>query len=152
MSRWILISLLFTGCGSAHNVYEVGEFAPYVAQFEQAAADTGKPTVVNNLVIKFGEMPKPGVIAVCSQKSVPTITVSKAYWEKAKETDREILMLHELGHCILGRNHVEVIVPVTGPTARVFGNRAKSLMNPCVIPSVVYEAFRDEYLNELFNG
>jgi hypothetical protein len=51
------------------------------------------------------------------------ISVSESYWLTASDLEREELVFHELGHCILGRGHEDGAMPISG------GSIYKSLMN-----------------------
>ena len=35
------------------------------------------------------------------------IVIDEPYWNRATDTEREYLVFHELGHCILGREHLD---------------------------------------------
>ena len=70
------------------------------------------------------------------------ITLSESYWMTASDTEREALMFHELGHCVLGRRHDDGGMPVSG------GAIYKSIMNtygnlilsqPCHMPTLQEE-------------
>lgn len=51
------------------------------------------------------------------------ISVSESYWMTASEPEREELIFHELGHCLLGRDHDDNVMPISG------GTIYKSIMN-----------------------
>lgn len=70
------------------------------------------------------------------------ITVNRSFWERASSADREALILHELGHCLLGRSHL------AGYDFR--HGRHYSLMNPSFIGGNEFKRNRDYYLSELF--
>lgn len=70
-----------------------------------------------------------------------SVDLSTSAWNKGSEAFREMLVFHELGHCLLGRGHKN--------TSHSDGRR-ESLMNSYIFDSRVYLAHRDEYLKELF--
>ncbi len=56
---------------------------------------------------RIGEISEPNVIGQCSwnQTHVHNILVDEDYWRTASDLQREFLMFHELGHCVLGLDH-----------------------------------------------
>ncbi len=56
---------------------------------------------------RIGEISEPNVIGQCSwnQSHVHNILVDEDYWRTASDLQREFLMFHELGHCVLGLDH-----------------------------------------------
>ncbi len=51
----------------------------------------------------------PNVIGQCihTDKEPNTVIVDKFYWDTADDLEREFLVFHELGHCALGRAHLD---------------------------------------------
>lgn len=49
------------------------------------------------------------VIGQCvhTEKEPNTVIVDKFYWDSVGDLEREFLVFHELGHCALGRGHVD---------------------------------------------
>ncbi len=50
-----------------------------------------------------------GVIGQCAHKEDEpnTVIIDKFYWDSASELEREFLVFHELGHCVLDREHLD---------------------------------------------
>lgn len=140
----ILSAIALSACGRA-PVLEVGEFAPYVERFEQTALELGSPVQVMDLQIRFGEVQKETENAVCEIRSgqTPVIIVNPLAWERLSEVDREALMFHEMGHCVLRRKHVQAETEEGVPV---------SLMNPYRIDTEVYVQNEQHYLQELFDS
>lgn len=138
----IAFSIFAVGCGRA-PVLDVGEFAPYVARFEQSAAEQGAPVVVQDLIIRYGAMQNPQERAACelTEGETPTIVVRQDTWARLPEAEREELLFHEMGHCVLMRTHEPELKPEGIPA---------SIMNPYMIRGAVYENNRSYYLRELF--
>jgi len=86
------------------------------------------------------------VMGICNPATIPaTILISRQYWEASSDLDREQLIFHELGHCVLGRDHNdEITVLEDGETVPL------SLMNTYVIEEEHYTRYREEYIRELF--
>lgn len=83
---------------------------------------------------------KEGYVAVCRKSSKSgrkEILIDKSYWEGASEDLRKTLMIHELGHCLLGRGHFV-------PTANL-----KSIMEAMLINNYKSNT-KACYANELF--
>lgn len=66
--------------------------------------------------------------------------LSEETWRKTDRWQREQLVFHELGHCVLNRNH---------DNKTVMGIQ-KSVMNHAVLPKDMYLLHREYYLRELF--
>lgn len=114
------------------------DFIKHVEVFEKAYGD---PVGIE---MTFWTMPG-DTLAVCFYSPLffykPSIQVDPEYWKSASEAEKEMTILHELGHCILGRDHVE------GETAGV----PHSLMHPNSFSTFTYRIIRKEYIKELMN-
>ncbi len=57
----------------------------------------------------IGEITEPNVIGQCSwsQSHQHSITLDKQYWRSANDLQREFVVFHELGHCVLGLQHTD---------------------------------------------
>lgn len=108
----IPLALLATACGKGvETAAEYDEtFAPYVEEFNQAAADRGLSIRVTSLSIEFGAHERP-VVASCREKEfgIRSIIVDPDFWSSAPEIAKRRIMLHELGHCILNRDHDDAL-------------------------------------------
>jgi len=85
-------------------------------------------------------------IGLCINHFRPTVILDKKFWRTASPVQREELVFHELGHCILGRDHEEATQNLLGYTQPV------SLMNPYILSEPDYLHMRDYYIAELFNS
>lgn len=57
--------------------------------------------------IYFKKLPN-NIIGYCSSKiNGYGITIDPIYWKYATEADRFQLVVHEMSHCIIGKNHVD---------------------------------------------
>lgn len=134
------------------------EVEPYVQRFRDETKKRGQTLPTDNLIITFGPTQGSDVCGQCLLESgkTPRITISTdAYcWRSASENERECLVFHELGHCLLNRGH---------RTERFPNNAYVSLMNPddravyatCAYPigndACDKRPRRDYYLDELVN-
>jgi Zn-dependent protease with chaperone function len=150
-SLCFVLAAVMSGCGAAapetHTpVLQVNGFDEYVARFEQAATEHEHPVQVQDLIIRFGQVDEAGESGgrgVCQVASgeTPVITVSAEAWATSTEEEREELIFHELGHCVLGLAHQGGINAQGIPA---------SLMNPYKIHGGIYRQFKDYYLAQLF--
>ena len=97
----------------------------YVQRFRDETRKRGLNPSTDNLIITFGQTQGSDVCGQCLLETgkTPRITLSMdAFcWQNAGDNERECLVFHELGHCLLKRGH---------RLAR-FPNKAyASLMNP----------------------
>jgi hypothetical protein len=52
---------------------------------------------------------QPGVIGQCahSDSKPNTVIIDKIYWNTATDLEKEFVVFHELGHCVLNRVHLD---------------------------------------------
>ncbi|WP_338870244.1 hypothetical protein WBJ53_22240 [Spirosoma sp. SC4-14] len=153
-----------TGCHSnepAAKTYSVAtDIEPYVQSFRDELKKRNLAIEVDNIIVAFDTgQSHDDVCGSCLLQSgqTPRITINSNdfCWAKASINERECLIFHELGHCLLGRGH----------QTKRFPNQAYvSLMNPddraiyapCQYPignDICDKRYRrDYYLNELFDS
>ncbi len=71
------------------------------------------------------------------------VRVDQIYWNRASPLERELLIFHELGHCILGRSHDD-----TSNRDGVCQSMMNSGLGDC--NARYNSATREDYLDELF--
>jgi hypothetical protein len=85
------------------------EVEPFVQAFREAARQRNQAVVVDNLIVSFGKAQGQDVCGQCLQQAnrTPRITLDTALtcWKNAGQQEREALVFHELGHCLLNRDH-----------------------------------------------
>jgi hypothetical protein len=86
-----------------------------------------------------------GVNGLCtlSDASSPTVSIDPTYWSVASDAQKENLVFHELGHCLLSRVHVT--------TLNADGTPA-SMMFPYTLAGSIYLQNHAEYIAELFGA
>lgn len=165
----ILLSLLFlVSCGlkkvehKSLNIHP--DFQAYVQRWEEIS---GKK--IDNLTITYASSTIDGlygVLAYCQYGEnqvykkagtelhvyqIRKIVIDPKDWNdyiKTKE-DRELLMFHEMGHCVLGKGHnTKYYTKNNGPN----GVSYHSIMYPYHIHGTTYIAHYNYYLTELFNS
>jgi len=147
----VSIKVLFTGmlfltlsaCGKK-PVLEVGQFMPYVQSFQQQAKTHGQDVAVTDLIVKFGPMENKYERGICeiNGDTTPTILINEEAWNQMSEDEREPLLYHELGHCVLKRKHRADQMSAGVPA---------SLMNPYTIAGWTYDQYKTYYIQELFS-
>lgn len=139
MKILILSLLSLVACGHTQC-----EFESYVDQFRAVAVQQGRPDLVAiepNIRFATEAMstePNRIVVGQCFQYSNGyEIVIKREFWDLVSETARTLLIFHELGHCVLNRQHEE---------------RRPSIMMPVNLPAdATYEANKVYYLKELFH-
>lgn len=150
----LLVALLFTGCGSditnpldpdriEHEPkIDLGPFSSYVDAFLNDAYNNGSRVSISDLVVRFKDIPKEDetktILGRCwlSSTESPTIDIDPEEWERLGPTSKHLLMYHEMGHCVLKRDHFD---------------DGDSIMNTYLLSSVKFEKNKEAILAELFD-
>lgn len=104
------------------------------AVFHENARKHGWDSYPTTLEVKYEIIEDFHVVDKCDF-SDNTVRLNAQEWERATEIEREIIIFHVLGHCLLMRNHrVEC-----------------SLMNKNYITKYEYKEYREQYIAELFS-
>lgn len=162
MKRLISLAVLLMGCGEHEPMNEIYDSFPtelnaqgqfILNEFITQGESRGLRIETNTLEIKFVEsLSVVGTISdatkgVCQKYSDKQVLQLKIdYWERAPQEHQEILMFHELGHCLLNRDeHLDTRNGLNQPT---------SIMNSSInaISPGYYIQARELYLNELFGS
>jgi hypothetical protein len=147
----LILSFLTTSCGQLLNqdprrfTSLDPTFKPQLEVFESLY---GRP--VYDIAIGFADLQEPKV-GLCIQWSSGhwEIHIDKKYWARATPEARLGLVLHELGHCVLKRDHVSKRKYYEGQ--HVLGEIPVSLMYPYNFYSYSFSELESYYLKELFN-
>jgi hypothetical protein len=128
-------------------MYIDSAFDKYVSSFSSEAkkrtADIGRLHSLTMIFGITGTKDDPGTIGTCSiANGFPLIIIDRRFWGVADEFEREELIFHELGHCLLDRDHCE-------PKK---DGKSLSIMEPDLLGSTYYKANRENLINELFNS
>lgn len=154
----LCLFLILPSCGKTAKVesggiISYGNFPPdsdlldYVESFKDRMTLAGQSSSrFNNLVIKFSTQPN-GVLGNCSRATDPmtsivTYTVHIGIlWNQLSKAEREELVFHELGHCILDRGHLNTYT----------SGKPDSIMLSTNFSGVWYTDNYINYLSELFS-
>ncbi len=141
--RYLLLLLLFTGCSASYQVDP--QLEPIVEKFRRIGYSvTGQPIKADDLIAQFTDSINYGDNAVGDCQvggGAPTINILKPFWDTSDYTVHEIIMFHELGHCLLYRFHDLTVLK---------NGRPNSIMYPDVLPETWYLADYSRYTTELF--
>ena len=123
------------------------EFEPYVTRFISLSQKTNRPMNSANVGIQFDDNMDSQTLGICSYGSME-IRINSKLWKKLSPSSKEMLIFHELGHCILKRDHIEKSVRSSdaGDTIQI------SIMASRDFRSIIYERNYEIYISELFNG
>lgn len=134
----VFLMVALSGCGTQQPQFSIGGFTNYYDTF---VTETGAST--NNLIITFGDLSNTTLIGQCTNGATPTVTIDPVFWSHAPDDDKQELINHELGHCILGRSHRNDLLPNGQPA---------SIMNAYHFSPKIINANKDYYINELVTG
>lgn len=156
----VIVLCFLSGCGLIQN-RPAGtiepQFIPYVSYFSSKAEDNQVGIGdLYSLSVNFSEDTDPNnknTLGICIRHSdSQQVYIRKSYWDKASIIDREELIFHELGHCLLGLQHDNSL-----QIARDFATNVNtdfrlphSIMNPYHLGNIVYGDNREEYIRQLF--
>jgi hypothetical protein len=140
-----------------YNVPE--EWQPLIDTFIQEARHRGHSYVIENLIIRYDEALSDPVCGQCNDarkealvQKIISINPKATCWTNNQEL--EALIFHELGHCVLGRAHLNALLPNGDPKSMMISDD-NTVYAPCqydIGGQPCDRAFkRDYYLDELFD-
>lgn len=86
-----------------------------------------------------------GVLGQChySEQAPNIVEIDQQFWNRATDLEKEYVVFHELGHCVLGRNHDD--------TRLADGSCGSIMQSGLTNCRVEYNTSnREEYVDELF--
>lgn len=159
--QFTFLALLLIGCAKDLTVGDTAftdaELIPYVNQFLKLATEHGTvldASRVSRIVIVFDAATVYPILGKCtvSTKGL-SIKINPENWQYASKAEREQLMFHELGHCLMGLQHDNTVAKLYDYNSEIDGfySGAANLMNAYAIWGEWYEPNRTYYINKLFN-
>ena len=142
----LLAGLLLSACDKEEEARVHPDLAPYLRTFEEEATQRG-------LSISFAKSPIHAIFVSEADRielgwcgaavnGIESININVVFWPGIPAMQKERLIFHELGHCVLNRSHLETISE---------NGRCLSIMNSGLNCSDNYSAeTREKYLDELF--
>ncbi|AWW00174.1 putative metallopeptidase [Arcticibacterium luteifluviistationis] len=127
MKRALAFFLLLAslGCEKEDLVFEYrinDSLKIYVNNFYEEADKRGLNLQEENLIVDFvdsldedlcGQCERPG--GKDEQQRKVLISITSACWDQEPQQNREALVFHELGHCLLNREHKEILFSSGAP-------------------------------------
>lgn len=139
--RYIIIVFLFVSCGTSIQRGSNKELLSYVQRFEEVTGVKGQIT------INFSTLPDQ-ILGVCYKydDGKRDVEIDLSYWKEIDDLTKEEIVFHELGHCVLNRDHDETLIETSKYSQRI----PNSIMYPYAFGyTMFYEEFREHYINEL---
>lgn len=139
--------IALTSCGNIYGSHINTDLQTYVNRFLQVAQEQGYNVSLDNLIVDYERL-SGNVIGVCYLGGVPKVGISESYWKRlaVSNSDREQLMFHELGHCLLGRGHLDIMITSVDTRDPV----PESIMRYMHFSADVYNKNWIYYMKELF--
>lgn len=121
------------------------EFEPYM---RMTSLKMGQLIADSHLVLKLGVVKDKEVVGFCAKEYSPfgditrrLIVIDKTHWKRLSYKVRQLLLYHELAHCLLNKKHDERF--------RLDGCPL-SIMYPTILSEYCAEEHYADYLLELF--
>lgn len=144
MRTLLVVTVFLLGCDRPTHTFNVDSaLLPYVEEFRAEALAQRSTVSIDELDMHFANTSGfgPGVVGRCEHGLVPQVTIDPVWWSIATPNNRENIVFHELGHCILMRDHDYAMLAPGVPA---------SIMYPVVIPDSIYASHHTYYMYELF--
>ncbi|MEO0044359.1 MAG: hypothetical protein RL329_3807 [Bacteroidota bacterium] len=142
----LLLHLFSMGCQKDTIQTVPAEFQEYVNLFFEEGNKRGMNIALKNINLEMRFSTLVGKNAACTPKK-HLIEIDSALWRKRSPYDKAWLIYHELGHCILGRDHLLKTLP-RGECQSVMSN---SEGFNCMI-NFKSNSWKKYYFDELFNN
>lgn len=130
---FIILSLaLMIACGPVPYSYIDPDFKDYVTEFVFLSHKHPE-----NLIVKWADLPYEIGTCTHAENGQKVIRIDRHYWATLCPSQKRAVLFHELGHCVLARQHAP--------------QNARSYMAPVLADCQFYTDFVSELDNELFN-
>ncbi|MCK4500259.1 hypothetical protein KAU11_07165 [Candidatus Babeliales bacterium] len=150
----VLMMIFLSACSESGRIHNsiAPEFEPYLEAFILDSVENGNPQTGKTIPINFHNLPVKH--AQCKNYSFYKdgtkrweieILIDPKRWETLPELNRKSLIYHELGHCLLSRQHDDTLISFD------LGMIRSSIMNNDSAWTLNGTERDDYYLNELFN-
>ncbi len=141
------------------TVYQIDkDLQSYVTTFAEEAKKRGIEIKYENLIMVFDSTSE-NLCGKCSKQPLEgqrTIKIKKDFlcWKGVPNQNKEALVFHELGHCLLGRVHRDDLLP-NGADASLMNSNSFGPYQPCIYAidgkDCNRTTRRSYYVDELFN-
>ncbi len=107
----LFLGFYFSSCQQDIDNEIEAELQLYFDAFVEEAAIQGVEISLDEIDIGgyIENIEERGTLGQCKSYSngAKQIVIDQPYWSRASDVEREYLVFHELGHCILGREHLD---------------------------------------------
>jgi hypothetical protein len=143
----LILHLFFISCSKENSQVIESELQIHFINFEAEAAAHGLDIDLSSIDLNgyIQNIETRGTLGQCKSYSDGSkqVIVDEQYWNRISDSEREYLVFHELGHCVLEREHND---------GKDENGNCISIMqsgnNEC--KSVYNAEYKTELLNELF--
>lgn len=137
----ILSCVTFIACES-EPIAEMDErLDPYVQSFLIEAEHRDLALQADNLIGIISDLEDAS--GQCAQGTAKTLRIDSEFWQGSTHLQREFLVFHELGHCLLDRRHLD--------TSNDDGTCTSIMHSSNLVCTIAYTSeTRKDYLDELF--
>jgi hypothetical protein len=132
-------------CGKEETVNVDAELQPLFSSFSSEAQQRGMTLDMTNYTGMLTDLDEANVAAKCQTISngQKRVLVDLGFWKTASTMQREMVVFHELGHCVLNRAHLD--------DARTDGSCFSMMQSGLGLCKMSYtDKTRSAYLDELF--
>ncbi len=147
-----LILLLLTGCSRGLAPIKFVSIEPQfkadLAAFIDEAKGQGRSITIDNLIIRFSDKLDSEILGECmaynqGRLGTPTILINYKDYLSQSLPKRKVILFHELGHCVLWREHTNIWLP---------NGIVSSIMYPYDQEDWMYLNNWNYYMQELFHN
>ncbi len=143
-----LLLVIASSCSSENDNEIAAELQTYVDDFVEEATTRGMELSLDDFDLGgyIENIEQRGTLGQCKSytNGSTEIVIDEPYWNRVGETEREYLVFHELGHCLLDREHED-----TKDASGVCTSIMQSGEGNC--RGIYNLDNRDELLDELFD-
>ena len=144
---WLILIGLTPGYAHSDDYLIWGDFREQIKSFMLEADKHGKHVSLQHLTIQFTRSLSNDWVGACypsANTNHKRIMITKSYWYSIDSVAKQQLIFHELGHCVLNRDHNDL--KVNGhPVSIMYYN-----MDVSESDRTWYISHQKEYLDELF--
>lgn len=127
----LVVFWIVSGCAHTSPSYIQKDFQPYLMSFNQEAINRNILLDNTALIIRFSNL-KDTVAAQCLVLPwTRLVSINPDYWSIFNPEQREILVYHELGHCLFNRfRHVRGRPSIMNPQSlESYNNKRESVLD-----------------------
>jgi hypothetical protein len=157
---YLSLALCLAGCAEKIPLNQIdSNIKPYIDMWHQDAINTlGHDIPIEFIQIMLtSDLQALGEDGHCYPDigNYNVIHLDVAWWQTAGDSQRQLVVYHELGHCVLGRVHNNnlIMAEIHTPNGIIFEPEPVSIMYyEAIIPDDYWEQHKTQLLIEYFSG